>query len=381
MAAAALLLLAAARPAGADGAAVAAGPAVEVDLLARLAPRRLELEGAGRRIAAAAQGGALLVDGAAVAQPLGLPAGVWRVTAGGPGARPRIYRAALQLRAEGGVLRLRAAMALEDYVAAVVASETLLGTPREALRAQAVVARSYALAARGRHPGGALCDLAHCQVLRGSGLPRAHARSARAAARDTAGEVLRLPSGAPAAAPFHAACGGHTADPREAFGGEGTGAGAVADPGCPSAPWRAAADGRALAAALRAALARWDPAGATAVPASLRAADLVAIAGAGGWVAQVADPGGRWRLGGDAFARAADAAEGRGVVRSSRFTVRDAGGAVLLEGRGHGHGVGLCQAGAARRARGGAGYRELLAAYFPGAAVGRARLSAAGSPR
>ncbi|MFY3744476.1 SpoIID/LytB domain-containing protein, partial [Anaeromyxobacter sp. Red801] len=246
LAAAALALLTA-------GPAVAAPRSIDVELLARLSPRRLEVEGGGRRHTVAARGDALVVDGAPAGAALSLPARRWRVVpghGGGAGARPRAYRAALRIRAERGVLRLRATMALEDYVAGVVASEALPGTPREALRALAVVVRSYAVAAPPRHADGARCDLAHCQVLRGGGADRAHEVAARAAARATEGEVLRLPGGAVAAAPFHAACGGHTADPREAFGGEGTGAAAVADPGCPPERWRAALDAAALAAAV-----------------------------------------------------------------------------------------------------------------------------------
>jgi stage II sporulation protein D len=40
-----------------------------------------------------------------------------------------------------------------------------------------------------------------------------------------------------------------------------------------------------------------------------------------------------------------------------------------FEGRGWGHGVGMCQDGARGRARSGQTYREILAAYFPGATV------------
>jgi hypothetical protein len=53
---------------------------------------------------------------------------------------------------------------------------------------------------------------------------------------------------------------------------------------------------------------------------------------------------------------------------------------VVLRGRGHGHGVGLCQEGAARRARAGAGWREILAAYFPGASAGRGAPHGAAGP-
>lgn len=348
--------------------ALAAGPPaprVLVELLARDAPRGLALAGPGGRVALAARGDRLVADGREVAQPYRLPYGAWRVAA--PGAPARRYRAALEVSARAGVLRVRGALDLEEYVAAVVASETLPGAPAEALAAQAVVVRSYALAARDRHEGGALCDLAHCQVLRGHGVPARHLAAARAAARATAGEVLRLPSGAIAEAPFHAACGGHTADPREVFGGASTGAAAVPDPGCPVETWRASVDPSVLARAVRGAASRAG----VVPPVRLRARDLELSTGKGGWVVEVATRDGRLRMGGDAFARALDGALGWGEVRSGRLSLADAGGSVLVRGGGAGHGVGLCQAGAFRRAAEGEDHRAILRHYFPAAREGR----------
>ena len=55
---------------------------------------------------------------------------------------------------------------------------------------------------------------------------------------------------------------------------------------------------------------------------------------------------------------------------SSAFTVdRTPDGAFLLRGGGWGHGVGLCQIGAAVMADRGTGYRDILAHYYPGACV------------
>ena len=62
---------------------------------------------------------------------------------------------------------------------------------------------------------------------------------------------------------------------------------------------------------------------------------------------------------------------GLGPVRSTFFTVegiRGADGPVrefIIHGAGWGHGVGLCQSGAAGRAAGGADYRSILAHYYP----------------
>lgn len=341
-----------------------AGARVEVRLLGRSPPRALTLRSGRRTLAVAVAGGRLLVDGREAPSPLLLEEDDWQVRAAG--APPRRYQAALRLEALAGRIALVGAFPLERYVAAVVASEAAPGTPPAALAALAVVVRSWALAARGRHDGGRRCDLAHCQVLRGD-LTEARRDEATAAAATTAGQVLRLPGGRVAASPFHAACGGHTADPGLAFGGEGTGAAAAPDPACPPAPWTARLTPAQAGAALRGALARagWPP----PPGGGLRAADLALTAGPGGWVAQVSAPGEGWRLSGDAAARSLDAALGRGRVRSSRFEVADVGGQVVVRGEGHGHGVGLCQAGASARARAGQGWRAILGAYFPGAAV------------
>lgn len=50
---------------------------------------------------------------------------------------------------------------------------------------------------------------------------------------------------------------------------------------------------------------------------------------------------------------------------SSLFTLADCGDDVSITGRGWGHGVGLCQIGAARMARDGAGFRDILSFYYP----------------
>jgi len=366
-----VLAVAAASAAAAAAAAATAPPTptrtILVDLLAKPAPRTLTIEGAGRRHAVALRGDALLLDGRPAALPIELSRAAWTLRL--PDGQARRYPAALTLTAAPGRIAVRGHFDLEDYVAEVVASEAAPSTLPAALQALAVVVRSFALAPAAPHDGGARCDLAHCQVLAGRATGR-QAAEARAAASATAGQVLRLADGRLAAAHFHAACGGQTADPRLAFGGDDGGSASVVDEGCPEAAWRAALTPAQVAGALRGGLARAGDPAAAAVGPALRAADLVASPGPGGWVVQVAAADGRWRLSGDAAARALDAAAGRGQVRSSRFTVADAGGQVVLRGRGHGHGVGLCQAGSARRARSGAAARAILAAYFPDATVG-----------
>jgi stage II sporulation protein D len=327
---------------------------IEVELLSSKPCRSLSVEGPGGRRDVASRDGKLLLDGRPAQAPLRLAPAVWRLEF--PAPARRTVAGALEFRAGHDRLRVVARLDLEEYVAWTVASETAPGTPSEALRAQAVVARSYALASGRRHADVDLCDLAHCQVLRG-GLAAGHRDAARRAASATRGEVLRLASGRAALAAFHAACGGHTANPAEVFGGDETGAAAVPDDGCPTRAWRAVVPAPIFEAVV---LERF---GETAVPEALEWRR-----GRGGYVVQVALDG--RAIGGDAFARSLDGRLGHRTIRSARFTANTIGHGVLVEGTGVGHGVGLCQAGAVRRASGGATYRQILEYYFP-----RARLS------
>ena len=56
-------------------------------------------------------------------------------------------------------------------------------------------------------------------------------------------------------------------------------------------------------------------------------------------------------------------------VKSADFTARVAGSTVTLEGRGFGHGVGLCQYGAEALSKQGRTWREILTRYYPGTEV------------
>jgi Sporulation protein and related proteins len=55
---------------------------------------------------------------------------------------------------------------------------------------------------------------------------------------------------------------------------------------------------------------------------------------------------------------------------SDLYEITDAGDRFIFEGRGSGHGVGLCQAGAARMGEERKTYREILAFYYPGTTLG-----------
>ena len=61
-----------------------------------------------------------------------------------------------------------------------------------------------------------------------------------------------------------------------------------------------------------------------------------------------------------------------GALGSSFVRLTETGeGGLLAEGRGWGHGVGMCQWGAIGRARAGQDARTILRTYFPGADIAR----------
>ena len=126
-----------------------------------------------------------------------------------PGKLERRFRGRLEITAAKGALRPVILMDIEDAVASVVSAESPPGAQIEALKAQAVVARSFYAAAHHRHVGFDFCDTTHCQFLRAA--PRAHTAAARATVA-TRGLVLAW-HGAPVAALYSARCGGRTRTP------------------------------------------------------------------------------------------------------------------------------------------------------------------------
>jgi stage II sporulation protein D len=62
---------------------------------------------------------------------------------------------------------------------------------------------------------------------------------------------------------------------------------------------------------------------------------------------------------------------GLDVVRSTNFTIAVKGSKVVFSGKGWGHGVGLCQWGAFGMSRKGYDYKEILAFYYPGSRVAK----------
>lgn len=278
---------------------------------------------------------------------------------GGSGAAPvaaQYFRrfagnpALLQVR-EGNA---RVAMTLEDYVALAVAGEASGFRSLESLKAMAVAVRSFARKNPGRHKseGFDFCDSTHCQHLAGSE-PSA---SIRAAVEATEAETLWY-DGSPAAVFYHRHCGGRT----EAAGDVWPDSArpylrSVPDPFClsnGSASWQARIPASDIAKALGS-----DP------PSPLVVLDRTAS----GRVRTL--QAGPRRLSAEQFHVAIGRVLGWQLLKSSWYDLQPSGDGYLFSGKGGGHGVGLCQLGAAARGEQGQDYRQILAAYFPKTKVG-----------
>jgi len=260
-------------------------------------------------------------------------------------------------------------VALEDYVLGSILSEVVPVGEATTVAAriyevQAVVARSYALSHLGRHrtDGFDLCDTTHCQVYQPARIKSSRfSEVAREAVRRTAGQVLSY-ARRPIQAVFHADCGGATASASAVWGGAPVPylPGREDDVRAPHRTWRVAVSIDELRQALNR-----NPR--TAVGARL---DDVSVASRddSGRAAGVSLRGERTQIvrGEDFRSVLNQSLRGQSML-STRFAISRSGRTYAMTGTGYGHGVGLCQLGAAARARRGDSVTAIVSAYYPGA--------------
>jgi stage II sporulation protein D len=120
----------------------------------------------------------------------------------------RWYRGRTIIRPSSSGLTAINHVDLEHYLYSVLGGEMNGNWPQEALKAQAVAARSYALYRRNRDGNSSfdLCDTARCQVYRGV---QDESTGTQTAVNGTAGQVLTH-NGTIIEALFHSSSGGHT---------------------------------------------------------------------------------------------------------------------------------------------------------------------------
>ncbi|MFZ5622996.1 MAG: SpoIID/LytB domain-containing protein [Gemmatimonadota bacterium] len=301
------------------------------------------------------------------------------------GVNGREYRGRLTLLQDRAGLTVVNRLDLESYLAGVVSAE--MGrrdsTEREALLAQAVVSRTYALRNMGRWSAQGY-DLLATVADQAYGGVAAESALGWEAVRATHGEILTY-GGAPIDAFFYSTCGGRTEAGPDVFANANPAyLRSVADTDahgnawCSISPrfrWREAWTGEALEATLR----RHLPAIA-GVPASriaaIRGVRVTGRTTSGRAAGLLIDlKGGPVRVPGPAIRQVLRPVSGE-ILRSTAITLEQSVARhrvtrLVVDGRGNGHGVGFCQWGAVGRARAGQGYREILSAYYQGVALER----------
>jgi stage II sporulation protein D len=273
----------------------------------------------------------------------------------------KAYRGLLEIRRKGnGRLLVVNELDLEDYLKGVIAAEIPSGWEMEALKAQAVASRTYALYQKrtaGRRPYHILATV-DSQVYLGK---RGEQPRTLRALKETAGDVLRY-QGDVIPAFYHASCGGHTEDALGLWGIDAPYLKGV-DCDCQEISAYGVWEKRfPLSDVLRALRREGYPVNA------IQGVESGMIT-AGGRVMNVLvrHSGGTTSV----PAESLRAELGYSRVPSVFFEPELADREVVFSGRGRGHGVGLCQWGAQEMALRGYDYRAILSHYYPGTTIGR----------
>lgn len=270
----------------------------------------------------------------------------------------RRYRGSLELRHRGAGLTAVNIVPVDDYLLSVVPEEMPTDWPAEALKAQSVAARSFALKSRGRHAaeGYDLCTTTHCQLYKGIASEKT---ASTAAVRATRGEVLTY-GAQPIEALFHTDSGGMTESSEDVWGSHVPYLRAVRDTPLGTMPWaktmskadlekKLAAKGHAIGR-LRAI--ELSPLAVGRAAKDRTASGRVKAMTVTGTKGSVTLSGTAWRslLG----------------LKSTLFSAKLTKDSVTFTGFGAGHGLGISQWGAKRLAETGKSYADILHHYYTG---------------
>jgi stage II sporulation protein D len=277
----------------------------------------------------------------------------------------QVYPNEVLLASHGQFFDVIGVLPLEDYLVGVVASEMPLSWPIEALKAQAVAARSYTLAVmRTRakkifHVESSILDQVFTHISRHqeeSGLTA----KAKQAVASTAGLVLTGTRHQIVKAFYHSDCGGKTSSTASVWG-YGTSLGTATDSWCPANPrahWSVSFSEEALAKKLQKFAS--DPEEHLLALVALRPSEKDRVEKIKiQWTQE------------EKIILATQFREALGFdqLRSTMFDLKkdQSEGEVkyVFTGQGFGHGVGLCQWGARAQAMAGRSYTDILKHYYP----------------
>lgn len=257
-------------------------------------------------------------------------------------------------------------MSLEDYTAGALAAEMPASFPEEALKAQAVAARTFAIYKQSlgtdtQHPDAAVCaDYTHCAAFTdlnteakqqwGSNAD-AWTEKIRTAVRETSGQVVTY-NGSPIAAVFHSAAAQQTEAAVSVWGTDIpylTTVDSTGDADCPKYDASVTLGAEEFRQIM---LAKYPDINLTGLPKT--------------WFTDIdtSEAGGvrTCKIGGQEL----KGTEVRALfgLNSTHFTINTTDTSLTFHTQGYGHGVGMSQYGARKMAEDGKSYQEILTHYY-----------------
>jgi stage II sporulation protein D (peptidoglycan lytic transglycosylase) len=284
-----------------------------------------------------------------------------------------LYRGRLRCVRQGmGRMLMLNVVRLEDYIASVVDGEMPAAFPEAARQAQAIVARTYALYQIQANRANQTFDvyattrsqnyLGYQYRRRDGRRYAAESPSSRRAADETAGMVC-LADGKLFCTYYTAVCGGRTASGSDVFNDPAGPLESVECEWCHDADlfeWRRQLSGNQASDVAR----RYFAARGKRFDALTSIRRIARTSNVREPVFELGDGRHRYRVSAVEFRRMFSA-----TILSYQFEPALEKGQLVIEGRGHGHGVGLCQWGARGMAQEGAGPVSIVRHYYPGADV------------
>jgi len=262
--------------------------------------------------------------------------------------KEHVYFDRLTVRSDGKHLQLVNTVDVEKYVGRVLMTEVGHNAADEFYKIQSIICRTYAALNHKRHAaeGFQLCDHEHCQVY--SGLKKT-SNEVVMATTATSGLVMLSTENELVLSAFHANCGGQTANSGNVWKEQKSYLASVPDTFCTSAR-----------------SAKWEL--------NMELSDFLAQIGSStpsdslnGFKFLQTERQTELKLGSETL----NVNDLRRALRlrSTFFDLSIDNGKVHFEGRGYGHGVGLCQQGAMKMAEHGYNYSQILGYYYKGVSL------------
>lgn len=262
----------------------------------------------------------------------------------------RMFRGEIEVWLKKGKLTVVNDLYIEDYVRGVINKEAIPSWPIEAKKTQAVLARTFAVYQKMFNPRNDLYDLAPSvldQVY--DGLDKEDVTSNRAV-DETKGEVITIGSHA-VKIYFHSTCGGHTASSAEVWKKDDSHLTGVKCPYCGKSPlysWKRVLKSDEIEKKLNSG--------------GFRTGKIKSVkAVSGGKRVSAVEVNGK-SIPVNKFRELV----GFSVIWSNDFSVKKDGKNIVFNGKGAGHGVGVCQWGMSQMAALGKNHKEIIEFYLNG---------------